>query len=161
MQERYWKKLTDKRYQLFYISEYYDKCVRVQRIINIFLALSTSGAIAAWAVWKELPIIWAGIIAISQVVTAIKPYLPFEKRIEGIYDIISQYSVICNELESKWFYIAKGALTEEEINDLYYTFEKRWTDIESKSLKGDSIKSDDRLAEIANEKKELYFKNQF
>lgn len=161
MQERYWKKLTDKRYQLIYINEYYDRCVRLQRIINIFLALSTSGAIAAWAVWKELPIIWAGIIAASQVITAVKPYLPFEKRVEGIYDVIIQYSVICNELEAKWFYIANGSMTEEEINELYYNFEKRWTDIESKSLKGDSIPANEQIAAIANERKETYFKNQF
>lgn len=161
MQERYWKKLTDKRYQLIYINEYYDRCVRLQRAINIFLALTTSGAIAAWAIWKEFPIVWAVIIAVSQVVTAIKPYLPYEKRIEAIYDVISQFSVICNEIEAKWFYVAKGTMAEEEINELYYSFEKRWTDIESKSLKGDSIKSNDKLAAIANEKKELYFSNQF
>jgi hypothetical protein len=64
-------------------------------------------------------------------------------------------------LEAKWFYVAKGSLTEEEINDLYYTFEKRWTDIETNSLKGDSIEANDRLAAIANAKKDQYFSNQF
>jgi hypothetical protein len=161
MQERYWRRLTDKRYQLIYINEYYDRCVRLQRMINIFLAFSTSGAIAAWAIWKEYPVIWALVIAASQVITAIKPYLPYEKRIDGIFDVISQFSVICNELEAKWFYVAKGTMSEEEINELYYNFEKRWTDIESKTLKGDSIKANEKIAAIANVKKEKYFSYQF
>jgi hypothetical protein len=161
MQERYWKKLTDKRYRLFYINEYYDQSVWVQRMINIFLAITSSGAIAAWAVWKQFPVIWAGIIAVSQVITAIKPYLPYEKRIEGIYEILIQLTVICNEVEAKWFYVANGSMTEEDINDLYYKFEKRWTDVETKNLKGDCIPADGRIAHIANAKKEKYFENQF
>jgi hypothetical protein len=161
MQERYWKKLTDKRYRLIYINEYYDRSVWIQRMINIFLAISSSGAIAAWAIWKEFPVLWGGIIAASQVVTAIKPYLPYEKRIEDIYNILTQLTVICNEVEAKWYYVANGSMSEEEINDLYYKYEKRWTEVESKCLKGDSIPADARLAHIANEKKEKYFEDQF
>jgi hypothetical protein len=161
MQERYWNKMTDKRYRVYYISEYYDRCVRVLRIINIFLAVTSSGAIAAWVIWKEFPVIWAGVIALSQVITAVKPYLPFEKRIEGMNEIINQFSVICNEMEAKWLYVSKGSLTEEEINDLYYDFEKRWADVEATSLKGDSIPINDKIATIANEKKDQYYDNQF
>lgn len=161
MQERYWKKLTDKRYRLIYISEYYDQSVWIQRMINIFLAVTSSGAIAAWAVWRQFPVLWAGIIATSQVITAIKPYLPYEKRIEGIYDILIQLTGVCNEIEAKWFYVASGSLSEEEINDLYYKYEKRWTDVETKSMKGDCIPADGRIARIANAKKEKYFENEF
>ena len=161
MQERYWNKMTDKRYQLIYINEYYSRYIKVQRRINIFLAISASGAIAAWAVWKEFPIVWAGIIAVSQVITAVKPYLPYEKRIDGIYDISSQYTVICNEMESKWFYVANGSKTEEDINELCYNYEKRWTAVVTKTLKGDCIPTDGRIAAIANEKKDSYFKINF
>jgi hypothetical protein len=130
-------------------------------MINVFLAITSSGAIAAWVVWKQFPYIWAGIIAVSQVITAIKPYLPYEKRIEGIYEIVSQLTGICNEMEAKWFYVANGSMTEEEINELYYKFEKRWTEVETKSRKGDCIPADGRIAKISNEKKDRYFENQF
>jgi hypothetical protein len=161
MQELYWNKMTDKRYQLIYINEYYDQCIRIQRMINIFLAVTSSGAIAAWAVWKGFPVIWAAIIAVSQVITAVKPYLPYEKRIDGLYDIINQYTIICNEMEAKWFYVSKGLITEEQINEQITQCEKRWTDVGAKSLKGDNIPADDRLAEIAEEKKNSYFEINF
>jgi hypothetical protein len=93
--------------------------------------------------------------------TAIKPYLPFDKRIDGIYDILIQLTGICNEVEAKWFYVANGSLTEEEINELYYGYEKRWAEVETKSLKGDCIPANDRVAYIANLKKEKYFENKF
>ncbi len=161
MQERYWNKMADKRYQLIYINEYYDQCIRIERMINVFLAITSSGAIAAWAVWTKFPVMWAAIIAISQVITAIKPYLPYEKRIDGLFDIIKQYSVICNEIEAKWFYVSKGLLTEEQINEQNTNFEKRWTEVETKSLKGDSIPADNKLAEISEEKKNTYFEINF
>ena len=161
MQERYWRKLTDKRYRLIYISEYYNQCVWVQRLINVILAITSSGAVAAWAVWQEFPVVWAGVIAVSQVITAVKPLLPYEKRIATIYDMINQLTGICNEIEAKWYYVANGSLSEEDINDLSYKFEKKWSDVETKNLKGDSIPADGRLAHIANEKKEDYFKNDF
>jgi len=161
MQERYWRKLTDKRYRLIYISEYYNQCVWVQRLINVILAITSSGAVAAWAVWQEFPVVWAGVIAVSQVITAVKPLLPYEKRIATIYDMINQLTGICNEIEAKWYYVANGSLSEEDINDLSYKFEKKWSDVETKNLQGDSIPADGRLAHIANEKKEDYFKNDF
>lgn len=161
MQERYWNKMADKRYQLIYINEYYDQCVKIQRLINVFLAIASSGAIAAWAVWKEFPVVWAAIIAISQVITAVKPYLPYEKRIDGLFDVINQYSLICNEMEAKWFYVSKGLITEEQINDQSANFEKRWTEVGAKALKGDSLPAEERLAEIAEEKKNSYFEINF
>ncbi len=161
MQERYWKKLTDKRYRLIYINEYYNQCIWIQRAINILLAITSSGAVAAWAVWKEFPVVWAGIIAVSQVITAVKPLLSYEKRIEIIHGMINQMTLLCDEIESKWFYVANGSMTEQEINDLYYQYEKKWSDIETNSLKGDSIPANIRLAHIADIKKDDYFKNDF
>ncbi len=41
-------------------------------------------SIAAWEIWQEYQMVWAVIIALSQVITAIKPFLPFRQRLKPI-----------------------------------------------------------------------------
>lgn len=161
MQERYWSMLTNKKYELIYINKYYAQCVKVQRGINIILALTSSGAIAAWAIWDKYPLLWSLIIAISQVVVAVKPLLPFEKRIIDINDLNLTLTGLYADIESKWFYIADGYYSEQEINDLYYGFDKKWTDMETKCFKYDSMPLINKLKNVANIEKENYFKNNF
>ena len=41
--------------------------------LNVILAIASSGSIASWAIWDEYAIYWGGFIALSQLITAIKP----------------------------------------------------------------------------------------
>ena len=66
-----------------------------------------------------------------------------------------------NKIEYNWFKVASGELTEEEINDLLYTFKDEYTNIENKNLKEETLLENEDLKKVADEKTNLYFENNF
>jgi hypothetical protein len=133
----------------------------MQRKLNMFLAVATSGSIAAWAVWSKFPLLWAGIIAVSQVISVIKPYLPYERRINEINKLNIQLTSLYNEIEAKWYYFANGLLSDEEMNNVYYEYNKRWIENETQYFSNDSLPVNESFIETANELCELYFEEYF
>ncbi len=61
------------------------------KIINSLLAISSSASIASWAIWNDLAMLWGCIIAVSQVITALKPVFHFGKHVpHSIQDATSK-----------------------------------------------------------------------
>jgi hypothetical protein len=83
-QERYWTQLKHLKTHIFYCHFYALHTDKIDKGLNIFLALTSSGSIAAWAVVKDHAMLWACIIAASQIVTAIKPFLPYRQRAKAL-----------------------------------------------------------------------------
>ena len=77
-QNRFWNQLKELKVHVFYLQNYAVSSGRYDQSINIFLAIASSSSIAAWALWKEYQFVWACIIAIAQVITAVKPLLPYK-----------------------------------------------------------------------------------
>jgi hypothetical protein len=76
-QSRYWQEMYDLKSHSFYIEKYHQATEQMDRTINSCLAVASSSSIGAWALWKDYAYIWAFIIAASQVVTTLKPFLPY------------------------------------------------------------------------------------
>lgn len=82
MQEKYWKYMVQIKAWIFYLDVYTEDSYRWDRIINIVVAIASSTSIAAWAIWQKYSFVWSIIIAISQVLTTIKGFLPYSKRLK-------------------------------------------------------------------------------
>ena len=119
MKERYWKRMINLKYQIYYLDEYTDVSHKWDNIINIITGIASASSIGVWALWKDPKYvwIWSTIIAMSQVINAIKIYLPFSKRIKFLPKISSELSEIYNEYDYLWFKVSNGSLTDDKIND--------------------------------------------
>lgn len=82
MQEKYWNYMVQIKAWTFYLDIYAEDSYKWDRRINIYGAIASSSSIAAWTIWRNWSFIWAAIIAISQVLTAIKQYLPFGRKVK-------------------------------------------------------------------------------
>jgi hypothetical protein len=123
-QERYWQELYDLKVHVTYLEIYLLGTEKIDKYINAFLAIASSASIAGWVIWKEYQFIWASIIVISQFITSIKSFLPYSSRIKSISKILKEMELLSIEYEEKWFYIADGQKTEEEINVLRFELKK-------------------------------------
>jgi len=135
-QERYWAQLKDLRTQVFFLNFYAAESENRDKAVDIFLAFTSSASIAAWAIWQHYPMLWALIIAISQVVTATKSFLPYKKRLKIIPEFSDAIEAIALESEKGWFYVAEGLLTLEEINDKYFDLAEKLLKAEKKFMTG-------------------------
>lgn len=160
-QKRYWSQLQEFRIHLIYLhlyaanSEWWDKCV------NIFLAITSTSSIAAWAVWQKYQMVWAIIIAASQVVAAIKSFLPYQQRLKAIGNLNDRLQEICLESEKFWYSVAQGEMSDKEIHDLYIELRSKSIEAEKKFLKNIVLPKKAELIEKAEAEADIYFRSKY
>jgi hypothetical protein len=116
VQSQYWKELYQLKTHIGFIERQLEKSEGIDRFLKIVLAITSSSSIGAWAIWNEYSWIWAGIIAFSQVITAITPFLPYKSRIKAYSSLLHELEELMIRAEFKWHSISDGKLTATEIN---------------------------------------------
>jgi hypothetical protein len=160
-QQRYWNQLKELKVHVIYLhlyaahSEWWDKA------INIFLAITSTSSIAAWAIWQKYQIIWAVIIAGSQVVTAIKPFLPYKQRLKAVSELNDKIQEISLECEKTWFSVAEGELTEKQIHDFFIQLKVKALTAEKKILNNIVLPKNDTMLKAAEKEADSYLQTNY
>ena len=89
MNVRYWKRLTQ-RYS------------RRDKVMKIFLAILSSGTVAGWGLWQEIPLLWKSLSAIAALIAIAMPFLNYQKVIEVTSDLSGKWWELRNEYEQHW-----------------------------------------------------------
>ena len=161
MQEKYWRYMVQLKAWIFYLDLYEEDSYKWDKKINIFSAVASSTSIAAWAIWNQFSYLWSVIIAVSQVLNAIKSFLPYHNRMKAIIPFMEDLKFLYNKIEYNWFKVASGDLTEVEINELLFSFKNEFTNIENKNLKEETLLENEVFKEKADKRTDTYFENNF
>jgi hypothetical protein len=133
-QALYWAKMVELKVAASYICRYRDYLGKWVAGVGTVRAIASSSSIAAWAVWKEYAFIWGLIIAVSQVLDALKEVFPFTKR----YKAASGHSVALDSLfidaQLEWEGIFSGRYTNEQIVSRLHKLRKLQHDAEVRSF---------------------------
>ena len=125
-QSRYWSFMFDLITHIYYLENYLQHYQKIERYLNCFLAIVASASIASWAVWKNFPsFIWASIIALSQVINAIKHLLPFAKREEILRNMLPELRKLLFRCELNYYNVSNGRITDSSIHELIIEFKER------------------------------------
>ena len=156
-QARFWNELVQLRGHIDYLTLYHSQCEYIDRSLQIVIAVSSSGSIATWAVWGELPLLWASIIAAGQFFMVVRSYLPFQSRIKATAEMASKLEGLFVQWEGCWQQVAVGELTEGEINTSITRFKKTKVDLLDAHLKHVSLPERTALLERAERAANRYF----
>lgn len=159
MQERYWKYMVQLKAWIFYVDEYINVSYKWDRRINVFVAITSSSSIAAWAIWSRYSFLWALLIAMSQVIVAIKPHLPFSKRIETLSRVSTLLQTLFNKADYQWYKISNGDLSESEINDSLFDLRRQYLETVGKELSIISLPEKEALKRTSDSKVTSFFQN--
>jgi len=107
-QARFWKELHQLRVHVYYLEIYHEKSELINKAINIFLAITSSSSICGWAIWSRYDFIWAIIIALSQLINAIKHFLPYRNRLKSLRSILFEFEELLTSSEMRWFDVAEA-----------------------------------------------------
>jgi len=160
-QRRFWQTLGVVHFDLHYLELYQIDQEKRERNLNIFLAIASSGSVAAWAVWDKWPMIWPSIIALSQVVNVIRPYLPYQQRIKGITAAIRELREAALDAENKWFAISEGLLTSEEIHGEFIKLKQREVKILSNHFGASPLPQRKAFIEESEQQAEAYLRSTY
>lgn len=120
-----WNFLNDSKTNECYASLILKRYQMFDLFLNLFLVFATTSSVAAWAIWKEFPLLWAFIIAISQLITISKPYFLFPKYIKVFHEKNILWQQLSLELEELWHKINYSIINETEASIIYFELKKK------------------------------------
>ena len=83
--------------------------------LNVIPAIASSGSIASWTIWDEYAIYWGGLIALSQLITALKPLFPFHKHVHTLNHRCYKQELLFLELIEMWQNLCDKSEGEDSI----------------------------------------------
>lgn len=160
-QERYWKSLYELICHGYLLQAHCQAAGTIDRRGKAILAVTSSASLGIWAVFKAYPLVWAGIIVATQIVTATSKFLPYSTRIKAAGACAHDFREIQNWAESKWCEMVDGELTDLQIT-------KARTELQSKTARAlkahfplDGLPSEAKLTDQATEQAGLYLVNNY
>jgi len=158
---RYWTYFVQTYGHSRYLYKYLEQCEEIDRRISMFAAIASSTSIGGWVIWKEIGWVWGAIIATSQVLTAIKNYLPYARRAELLRTLASSYSRLVTRIEGDWFKVNSGSLAEDKINDRLVKFKTEQDEIEEKLFSKITLPTKRKLLSQAAEDTKNHFRRHY
>ena len=155
-QNRYWDVFATIKRDAVYVNRCHGSVESTDRWISIFSAVTSSSAIAGWAIWQQYSFVWAFIIAASQVLNAIKPFLPYKARLKALGNLGPDLDALALTAETDWFKVSTGMLKNDEIYGLAMTLKKKCQQAQNKHCRGMSIPESKRHLAFANKEAETY-----
>lgn len=156
-QLRFWNLFYETTIQGNFIYNYTKRTEFIDRGLKIILALTSSSSIGAWVIWKDHSMIWASFIALSQVITAINPLLPYTKRLSSLHFLGSEIQHVILEIEDEWQKVSNSHYKNSEIHELTIKFKKRLTEIQNKHFKNATLPNSKCLQGQAEEDAKTHF----
>lgn len=158
-QKRYWREMDQLKVHSLYLGEYLQSTTKIDRGINIFLAITSSSSICGWAIFKEYAFVWGSLIAVSQLINAIKTYLPYSNRLKSLRGITNEIDALCIAMETKWFDVSEGKLESVDIHSIQMTIKNKKREIEHKYLTVNPLPKNDKFLNKAKSMAITYFTN--
>ena len=159
-QGRYWKVMVHLQVHIYYLASYLLKFQRIERRIGYFLAIAASASIGGWAVWQRYWVVWALVIAASQVLNAIRHLLPYQKRIEILQGVLPELNRLLLDAERGFYNVSQGLATDQNIHNQTIEIQARKSDIVNR-LDECAFADSSKYMVVAEKKAEQYFQGMY
>lgn len=156
-QKKFWRELDQLKAHTYYMELYFERTDSLDRYLSMFLAVTSSSSICGWAVWSQFAKIWGAIIAASQLLSAINKFLPYKARLKALMGATREFQALFIAMEQRWFEVANGKLTEDEIHALFIEFKKKKQIIMDKYFASTPLPQKQKLHNQAEELARKYF----
>ena len=107
IRNKIWIEFVTTKFKTLYISNFNSRQRGIESIINIFTSIATSGSVAAWLIWEQIPYIWASIICVNTLVQLIRPHLPILKNQKELMDIYISSIELHFDYDKLWYEFAR------------------------------------------------------
>jgi hypothetical protein len=136
---------------------YRDDQGRWVRRIGIVKAVASSGTIAAWSIWKDYALAWGIILALAQLIDAVKEYIPEQKKQRAASDLAETIDFLFIDAQFQWNSVKDGSLDSNEIMARWRKLAMLRLEAERKFFP-DGIPGADQLRALAQDQSDAYFR---
>lgn len=159
MRDKYWAMYIELIDSKYYYWHYRARSTFWDNVINAVSLLTTAYGITSWALWKQFYVAWAVLVGTAQVLSTMRPILPFSRRIIDTNFLFPDLDELVNEVDHDWDKI--DSLSDLEISDLIYAYNQKYIKLENKYAKGADFPRNKCCQEKAVRDRANYFKQHY
>lgn len=115
---RYFNCMGDIYYECNYALLLFQKYSFQKRMIEMILAVLSSVSLAAWFFCNEWMLYYAGVIAATQIIGVMLPFLACAKREDAFRQAVFEIQPVQRQMEKNWFRIDREGLDDDEIEKM-------------------------------------------
>lgn len=160
MREKFWSLIVDYKIAERYYVYYAINSRRWDDALSAICLLASAASISAWYVWNDLYIIWALILAASQVVGTLKPLFPFQDRLLAARYMRQDIAYTLIEMEGL-FEIDGRRLSEDDFRPLLVKYSNKLEEIENRFSVPDLFPPKKNLHEKAQDEAAAHFTHRY
>ena len=146
--QQYWQMYYDLKTNEYYYQLYAVHAGRQRDALSIICALGSAACVLSWYQSGVLPILWASLIVLAQVVSVAQPYLPFDKRLTSANYIHSDLSHLILEIEKTWYSFSEET-PDHEVLETIAAYQEEYQRIEERFADANTFPPNQRLLEQA------------
>ena len=143
-----------------YVCCYRDSCAKWVTGFGIIKAVASSASIAAWAIWRDYAFVWGAIIALSQVIDALKDVFPFTKTHKAAGEHAIALGSMFIDAQLEWENIFSGRYSDDQIANRRHKLMKLQHDAERHTFPYGLV-TKPALFRSAEEEARIYFNSMY
>ncbi len=106
-----------------YWSQLASRFARREKWLKIFLAITSSGAVAGWSVWTDYAIVWKVLSGASAVLAVSLPILDYSGRVEQLSKVASKSAQLRLGYDQLWAQV--DVLTPDSLRNMQAELNKK------------------------------------
>ena len=130
MRTAVWNNLANVRFKAFYAGRCSSFAGTLGRFYSFFLSFVSASSVAAWAIWKQYPCVWALIVGVGQLLHVAKPYIPFLGAEKDLLAMSFDLEKLYLEYERLWHRMESGDLSASDADGVFYKYREQEIEIE-------------------------------
>ena len=155
-QDLYWQEFTQLKLDACYVRDYRNSIARWETTVAAIRAITSSVSIGAWVVWRKYALVWAALIAITQVADALRDVFPFRKRRQTLSGWSNALNRLFVDAQRDWDNISAGSLSNLKISALTHQLRQKMQRYEETYIP-DGLERKQKLFEAAQKEMETFF----
>lgn len=152
----YWNKLVELKTAANYIEGYRNWLGGWVTGVAVVRAIASSTSIAGWVIWREYAFVWASIIAVSQVLDALREVFPFARRHKAAAELASHLNRLFIDAQLEWENILANDSDEEEVAQELHSLRVLHHNAEAESF-GGGLTIRRRIFRVAEARSKVFF----
>ena len=133
-QQMYWREFVQLKADACYVRDYRNSLGKWVTGIAVIRAITSTGSIGAWLIWKKYTYVWACLIALSQVIEALKGIFPLYSVDACSANGRGHSNQLFVEAQRNWDAISSGERTNVQIRKLCHELRSRKNRAEVKHI---------------------------
>lgn len=158
MRDQFFKLYVDIYVAQRYYCRYTQRSVIWNNIITSIGLLTSAATISSWAIWGSLSLVWAVLIASSQVFTVLRPMLKSSARLSAAKYLIPEMTRLLDNLADTWDemnYVRD--FPKDELFNVIHHYRHLYTEICEKYASSELFPEKVKLHKAAQEDANIYF----